>query len=318
MSADFSEDLSRSELTVSEFAKIMTRLQQLQPQSEDDSINNWQTVSPLIDEHDLAIIAGIADVDESEISEYALGNLPYRFFTPVGPYPYPLVHTTIGAGFTFPNSGKKFAGNCLAAGDTHIKVDHDAWMNVAALAQGVAFWIKKTSTGTYAILCKKDISTTTLAGIHIQIASTTVNCRISDGTNTALLAGTLAALNDGNWHSVIINIPAAGNMEIFFDKVSAATQARGSVASISNSRAAYIFGEDNAGTIEKEYDGNAALFIWKKNEIFDATDITDFHDNGYYDLTDGNASKDIEVITIPYMDIESAMPNATVGRCAPS
>lgn len=319
MSADYSEDLSRSDLSIEQFAKVMTRLQQQNPPIDDDAVIDWQGISPLIDEHDLDIEVGGTDVEEEDFSEYAAEDGPYRFFTPVGPYMYPLVHTTVGSGITFPNTGKKFAGHCLNAGDTHIKVDDDDWMDMAAAAFGVAFWIKKTSTGTYAILCKKDISTTTLAGIHIQISSTTITCRISDGTNTVLLSGTDADINDGDWHSVIINIPASGNLEILIDKVSQGTVDRGSVASIDNTRPTYIQAEDNAATIQNELDGAMSMFIWKKSEIFDSTDIDDFHDNGYYDLVDGtNQDQDIEVITIPFWSFANPMPNFTIGRFAPA
>ncbi|MCV0398557.1 MAG: hypothetical protein K5785_01025 [Nitrosarchaeum sp.] len=309
-STDFGEDLSRSNLSLEMIAKLMTAAQQQNLPVEDDLTPDYETVSPLEDIHDVSIIAGIVDLNKEETVDH-VQELPYLMRTPENPYPYDLIHTTVGSGFGFPDSGKKHAGRISDNANTHIKVDHDAdaaRLDMGAGTFAIAFWIIKTSSGTYGIVTKRDIANTTNAGIEIWVDNTTIYVRIADGTNSVLLSGTLAALNDGNWHSVIINIPDTGNLEIFIDNVSKGTVSRGSVASINNTRDVIICGRDNNGTIQDKLVGDFAWFVWKKTEIFDATQRNDFHSNGLLDLA---ASADVEVITIPGILNENPMPNCT-------
>ena len=313
MSSDYGDDLSRSDLSLEMIARLMTATQQQNLPIEDDLTPDYLTVSPLEDIHNVSVVAGTADLEKEETDDH-IQELPYMMRTPESPYCYDLVHTTVGAGFTFPSIGKKYAGRISNNADTHIKVDHDsvdARLDMAAASFAFAFWILKTSVGTYGIVTKRNIANITNAGIEIWVDGTTINVRIADGTNTTLLSGTLATLNDGTFHSIIVNIPNTGNLEIFIDNISKGTVARGSVASIDNTRDVIITARDNAGVIENELVGDFAWFIWKKTEIFNSTQRTDFHTNGLLDLRTTVA---VEVITIPGMMNENPMPNASIGR----
>lgn len=313
MSSDYSDDLSRSDLSLEMIARLMTAAQQQNLPVEDDLTPDYESVSPLEDIHNTIVVAGTADLEKEETDDH-IEELPYFMRTPESPYPYDLIHTTVGAGFSFPKTGKKHAGRISDNADTHIKVDHDsedARLDMGSAKFAFAFWIIKTSVGAYGIVTKRDIANTTNAGIEIWVDGTTINVRIADGTNTVLLSGTLATLNDGNFHSVIINIPDTGNLEIFIDNVSKGTVDRGSVASINNTRDVIICGRDNNGTIQDKLVGDFAWFIWKKTEIFDSTQRDDFHNNGLLDL---RTTADVEVITIPGMMNENPMPNASPGR----
>lgn len=309
-SADYSDDLSRSDLTYEDIARLLTAQQQQNSPLEDDVTPDYGTVSPLEDIHDVPVIAGLADLEKEEVVDQ-LQEILYSRRIVESPFPYDLVHTTVGTGFTFPDSGKKHAGRISDNADTHIKIDHDAVDNkieMGSASFAVAFWIIKTSTGTYGIATKRDIANTTNAGIEIWVDGTTINVRLSDGTNTVLLSGSDAALNDGAFHSVIVNIPNTGNLELFIDNVSQATQTRGSVASINNTRDVIIAARDNAGTIQDKLLGDFAWFVWKKTEIYSSAQRADFHTNGILDLS---ASASVEVITIPGSVNENPMPNAT-------
>lgn len=303
---DFGEDLSRGS-PLSLIAKLMTAAQQQNLPIEDDSSIELGTVSPLEDIHDLDIISGLADA-EVETPDSHIQELPYRRNVAESPYPYDLVHTTVGIGFTFPKTGKKHAGRISDNADTHIKVDHDSWLDMGIESFGLAFWIFKTSAGLYGIITKRDIANTTNAGVEVYIEGTTIHLRISDGTNTVLLSGSLATLNDGNPHSVILNIPASGNLELFIDIIPKGTIPRGSVANINNTRDVIICARDNNGTIQDRLSGDLAWLVWKKSEIFDSAQRDDFHNNGFLDLTN---SADVEVLTIPGMMNEDPMPNST-------
>ena len=310
MSSDYIDDLSRSDTSFALQAKILTAMQQANLPLEDDLTPDYGTVSPLEDIHNVSVIAGTADLEKEECDDH-IQEIMYSRRVVDSPYPYDLVHTTVGTGFAFPDTGKKHAGRIANAADTYIKVDHDATDNKLDMGTGIfafAFWIIKTTTGTYGIMTKRNIANTTNAGIEIWVDGTTVNIRLADGTNTILLTGTDANLNDGNFHSVIVNVPASGNLEVFIDNVSQGTQARGSVANINNTRDVIITGRDNAGTIEDELDGDFAWVLWKKTEIFSSAQRADYHSNGLIDLS---ASADVEVIVIPGVWNENPMPNAT-------
>lgn len=310
---DFGEDLSRSDLPLEMISKLLTAAQQQNAPTEDDLTPDYETVSPLEDIHNVDVIAGSPNVDE-ELPFDSLQEIAYGMRVPQGPYPYDLVHTTVGTGFTFPDSGKIHAGRLSSNADTHIKIDHDVWLDMGTGIFAFALWIIKTSTGTYGIINKRDIAATLNAGVEFWISGTTINVRISDGTNTALLSGSLATLNNGVKHSVIVNIPASGNLELFIDNVSISTVSRGSVGNINNTRDLIILGRDNAGIIQDQYSGDWAWLVWKKTEIFNSAQRTDFHTNGILDL---RTTKDVEVICIPGMNNENSLANATPALCTP-
>jgi len=313
MSIDFGEDLSRS-TPLGIIAKLMTNAQQQNLPIEDDLTPDYQTVSPLEDIHDVSILIDSGLIEED--TDDHIQEFPYVMKTPESPYPYDLIHNTIGAGFSFPETGKKFAGRISNNSDTHIKIDHDSVDSRLDVGNGsfaFAFWIFKTSTGTQGIFSKRDIMVTTNAGIDIAIQGTSVNLRISDGVNVIVLSGDIPSLNDGNPHSVIINVPDTGNLEVFIDNVSMSTIDRGLVGNINNTRDVIIFGRETNGVVIQELDGDMAWFIWKKTEIFDATQRADYHSDGLLDL---RTTQDVEVITIPGMVNENPLPNASIGRCS--
>ena len=314
MSVDFGEDLSRS-VPLEIIAKLMTNAQQQNLPIEDDLTPDYETVSPLEDIHDVGHLIDEMNVNNDDEDDH-IQELPYLMRTPESPYTYDLIHTTVGAGFLFPLAGKKHAGKISDNANTHIKVNHDsidARLDMGTEKFAFAFWVIKTSTGVYGIITKRDIANITNAGIEVWIDGTTINTRIADGVNTTLLSGSLASLNDGTFHSIIVNIPDTGNMELFIDNISITTQPRGSVGNINNTKDAIIFARDNAGVIQDELDGDISWFIWKKTEIFDPTQRADYHDNTLLDL---RSTKDVEVITIPGMVNENPLPNASIGKCS--
>lgn len=224
---------------------------------------------------------------------------------------YSITHTIVGAG-SFPLDNRIYSGRGVCNADFHEKLDPfdgDTIMDMGSAAFNLKIWIKKTSTGTYGIFCKRDIANTTNAGIECWISGTDINIRIADGANTTLLTVTIASLNDGNWHSIVVNIPQAGNLEIFVDKVSQGTQARGSVASVTNARSAYFLARDNAGVIQDKYVGDWAWFSWAKGTL-SQQQIDDFHDTG---LLDYSAAVDTEITTIPGMGNGEPLPNCREG-----
>ena len=307
---DFGDDLSHSDLSLSIIAKLLTAVQQQNLPIEDELIPDYITVSPLHDIHDVTVTAGSVD-SETQETAVSLVELPYFMRVPESPYPYDLVHSTVGTGFSFPISGRKHAGRISCNGNTYIKVNHQSpRLNMNNDSFGVAFWIIKTSAGIYGIVTKRDIANTTNAGFEIWVDGNTINVRIADGINTILLSASLATLNDGNPHSVIVNVSSMGNLEIFIDNVSSGTIQRGSVGNLNNIRDVIIFGRDNADTIQNKLDGDIAWFVCKKTEIFDVQQRDDFHSNGLLDLT---SSPSTEVITIPFMSNENPQPNCTPG-----
>jgi hypothetical protein len=198
---------------------------------------------------------------------------------------YSVTHTMFGT-WSFPHGTTKFGGRTTLDGNQYEQMapyESSTQMDIGTGAFGVTFFVKNLGAGTYGIVNKRDIQNTTNAGIEIWLSSgTTLNCRIADGTNTALLSQVLTGvdLTEDVWHSVTVNIPATGNMEVLADKVSKGTQARGSVANVNNSRDAYIFARDNNGTIQDKAVGDFSNLVWKKGEIFDSTQITDYNERG--------------------------------------
>jgi hypothetical protein len=223
---------------------------------------------------------------------------------------YGITHMNFGTTLAFvTEGGLRLANN---DGQNYEKLDpynSAPDMDMASGAFGIAFLIKKTSVGAYGILCKRDIANTTNAGIEVWVSGTDINIRIADGTNTTLLTVSVANLNDGNLHSVIINVPSTGNLEIFVDKISKGTQVRGSVGSVNNSRSCYTWARDNAGTIQDKMNGKYAWLSWKR-EIFSAQDITDYHDTK---LLNYKSASNTEVTTIPYLGNRDPYPNCLEG-----
>ncbi len=317
-SFDSNDDLSRSDLTLEMIARLQSAsIQQNQP-IEDDLTPDYLTVSPLEDIHDVSVTAGSADVDKEDTDDH-IDEIPYMRRVAESPYPYDLIHTTVGPGFGFPDSGKKHAGGITCAGDTYIKIDHDpnGKTDMGDGSFGVAFWIRNPGIQSYGILCKKSVSALANIGLDIRIsASQTITVTKSGTSGFVNIAGFESLfgvdLDDGDWHSVMINFEPT-NMEIFFDNISVADVPHADVGNINNTRATYVCARDNGSTIFNKLAGDIAWLVWKKTEIFDATQRTDFHSNGLLDL---RTTKDVEVITIPGMINDNPSPNASPSMCS--
>jgi hypothetical protein len=227
--------------------------------------------------------------------------------TPTQILAYSLSHTEFGTA-QFPLSDRKFSGRGVNT-NYYQKIDpysSSTIMDVGANPFNLKIWTKKTTTGTYGIFCKRDVSAISNPGIEFWISGTTINIRIADGINTSTLTVSFANLNDGIWHSIIVNVPATGNLEIFIDKVSQGTTPRGSVGSVTNSRSAYFLARDNAGAIQDKFAGDWAWFSWSKG-VLSQQQIDDFHDTGLLDYTQD------EIITIPAMGNGQPLPNCREG-----
>lgn len=223
-----------------------------------------------------------------------------------------ILYTPIGT-FEFPLETRIFGGLTRLDGTQYYKLDpylSSTQMDMGSSGFSISWNHKKTSSGTYGIFCKRDMSNTTNPGIEIWISGTTINLRIADGTNTVLLSATFANLNDGNRHTIVCNVPNSGNLEIFVDKVSHGTISRSLVGSVTNSRSAYIFTRDNAGVLQDKYVGDFAWISWKK-EIMSSQDRIDFHDNC---LLNYKTATDTEVLTIPFQSNTDPMPNCYEGQ----
>lgn len=223
---------------------------------------------------------------------------------------YGITHTEYGTTLVYvTENGLRLANNDGANYEKLDPYNSAPDMDIGTSGFGIAFLIKKTTSGTYGVLCKKNIAAAANAGIELWIDGTNINIRIADGTNNTLLTVNVANLNDGNLHSVIVNVPDTGNLEIFVDKVSKGTQARGSVASVTNTRSCYVWARDNAGTIQDKMSGKYAWLCWKR-EIFSAQDITDYHD---IHLLNYKSASNTEVTTIPYLGDRTPYPNCLEG-----
>jgi len=314
-SRDFAEDLFKTTRTIGleKIASLLTALQKRTPKVEDDAIIKFLMYAPLIDLHDTTIEFGVPDIDLTR-EDLHFAQMKLRKYLPQTVEAYDLVHTTVGSAMTFVDAKSKLGGNGQIAGSTHIKTDNDTFMDMGTGAFAFAIWVREVTVATHGLVNKRNIVNTTNAGFEVWISGgNTVNVSVADGTNTALLTASvsLIALNDGNWHSIIINIPATGNMEVFVDKVSKGTQSTGSVASVNNTRDYFMFARDNDGTIQDEGTMLVSSWVWKKGEIFISAQRDQWHDDGVVDL---DAATDTEITTFEFDNNDKPMPNAFEGK----
>lgn len=312
---DFAEDFNKSAATIGleAIAKLLTALQKRTPKVEDDDIIKWLMYAPLVDLHDTTVVFAGPTIEKTR-QDLHFGMIKLRKYIPNPVQAYDLVHTTVGTAMAFVDAKHKLGGNGSISGATHIKTDNNTFMDMGSGSLAFALWVREIPVGIHGLLNKRDIATTTNAGFEIWISGgNTVNVRIADGTNTALLSAAVSPidLNDGLWHSIIINIPATGNMEVFVDKVSKGTQATGSVANINNTRDFFMFARDNAGTIQDKMTGLVSTWTWKKGEIFTSAQRNQWHDDGVLDV---DAASDREVTTFEFDNIDTPMPNAFEGK----
>lgn len=308
---DLADDLHRAvqNFGLDAIAKLLSTVHNRTiPEVKNTALKRWIVYAPLIKRCDQTITIGGVDIEKAEVKGVFTTNSYFRYI-PNNPHLYQLTHTLTGTP-TFPTDNvKQISGGVSLDGNQYITTIHHADLDMGSGSFGIAFWIKKTTTGTYGILCKRDIQNTTNAGIEVWVSGTTINVRISDGTNTALLSSTFENLNNDSWHSVIINIPDTGNLEIFVDGSNIGTQNRGSVGSVNNSRDCYEWARDNNGVLQDKFNGRLKWFVWKK-EIWTSQQITDFHSNGILKL---NSSNTVDVIVRPLIADVLAQPNSTMG-----
>lgn len=125
----------------------------------------------------------------------------------------------------------------------------------------------------------------------------TVNCGISDGTNSLLVSKTASGLFDGNWHSVTIvskdvadylspdydsnySVSGGETVEILVDKVSKGSVSNSSITgSLTNTRNAYFGAGDNDGSLVNKMVGSVALFTINEDSLT-STEIDNYHDSG--------------------------------------
>lgn len=311
---DFADDFNRTSRTIGleKIAEILTQLQKRNPKIEDSLLLQYFMYSPLIDLHDTSITISTAFNFQSTREDLHFGMMKLRKMIPSLVLSYSLVHTFTGTP-TYNHAKHKLGGDMILDGSVDLKTDHHAVMDMGTAAFAFAVWVREVTAATHGLSNKRDIASTTNAGFEIYITSgNTINIRISDGTNTVLLSAAVSPinLNDGNWHSIIINVPASGNLEIFVDKITKGTQARGSVTNVNNSRDHYYFARDNAGALQDKLVSLVSTWVWKKGEIFTSGQIDEWHDKGVVDL---DAASNTEVTTFLFDDTEKPSPNPFAG-----
>jgi len=308
------DDLNRGQSTIGleVLHKILQALIRMNPKVTDEAIKRYVVQSLEVLQHNTTVTTGFGDVINSRNFDHQT-VFGYSKKINARARAYPLVHTTVGGGFTFPLAGSKYACQILGDGATYIRIDNHTWLDVGSGALVLAGFIKFTGTAVKTLITKRD--STTGAGYQLDITNSgdSLTITITDGTNTTTLQSTaLATLNDGNWHSFVVNIPAAGNLEIFIDKTSRGTQTRGAVASLNNTRNQYVFARDNAGVFDQIYGERAALFFAAKKTWTQAM-IDEFHDQGIIDIKDSVATSNVELFFIPFDETTNSRSNAFVG-----
>lgn len=309
---DLADDLHRAvqNFGLDTISKILSTVHNRTiPEVKNTALKRWIIYAPLIKRLDQTITIGGVDVEKAETKGNFVTNAYFRYI-PNNPHLYQLSHTLTGTPTFLTENVKHIAGGVSLDGSQYITTTHHADLDMGSGSFGIAFWVKKTTTGTYGIVCKRNIVNTTNAGFEVWLDGATINVRISDGTNTTLLSVIFSNLNNGQWHSVIINIPNTGNLEIFVDGISQGTQTRGSVGSVNNTRDCYEWARDNNGTVQDKFSGRLKWFVWKK-EIWTTQQITDFHSNGILKL---NSSNTVDVIVRPLIAEVTVKPNATMGE----
>lgn len=257
----------------------------------------------------LTMTTGLLDVSQTDTrNKSGISQNHVERFPPASCVSYPLIHTITGTPVNEKIVGSKFGGGGINDATKYITTTHHANMDMGTGSFGIACWYKSTDTvAHHGIICKKDVSVSTLAGFNVFVGNdNTLRCRIADGTNTAILNVSASTIHNGSWHSLIVNIPSAGNLEGFMDGSSLGTVARGSVANVNNTRDAYEMASDSAGTIQEKLNGSISYFFWKTS-IFSAGQITDW--------TNGQFATTGDVIIRPYVGDWSEEPSSTSGIC---
>jgi len=157
---------------------------------------------------------------------------------------------------------------------------------------GIHIWIETKQTISFH-------STDFDSSFQKATADATINVLVGDGTVFVKASEDSTDLFDGNWHTIIINLgdviadfdasfqassfstSATANISIYQDNsLLGSTDISTITGSITNSRAAYIGGRDDAGTIDWKLAGSLAWFFWESAEQSSA-DIADY-ENGVF------------------------------------
>lgn len=304
MSADIINYLRKTNADQATVDRIIQILHEQHPEIKGDAKTVKKLLASNIRKRTSSLITGTIGLNRTEVNGGQFGVFSRKITGLVNSYP--LLHTITGTPVMEMINGTKFNSGGINDATKHITTVSDSMMDMGSGSFGIALWYKSTSTvANHGIICKRNIATTTNQGFDIYVATgNTIELRISDGANTTLCSKSFGSIHDGLWHSIICNIPSAGNLEIFGDGSSLGTTARGSVGSVTNSRDCYEMARDNAGTIQEKLNGSIAWFAWKTG-IFSSQQITDWQ-NALYDSTN-------EVIFRPYNANWDAEPNMTSG-----
>lgn len=304
MSIDFSEDLSRSEVSLQLFAKIISALQNQNPPIDDDSIIDWEGVSPLVDLHNVDIDVGAADIEKTEYLA-TVTPMMYGRRIPANPLAYDLTHTTHG-NLSFPNpmdEALKYAGGCKTDGTGYIVIDdHDLFD--FANAMGIPIWLKLPATaggdGIQTIIDKEDFA------LEIDAHATAANRlrgRVTIGgmdyevtyTYTPNAWFAVILYHDGTNLTIYVNdtqqdqIAAAGSIDTNATNLGILAKADGSQKCKANTMIAWLGIYDM--TINSTWRTN-----WFTNGILDLSG------DGLYEIT-----------TIPFVSDENPRPNFMPG-----
>lgn len=284
--------------------KLITNLQQQQPEIKGDPKKVKKIIAGQVRRKTQTVVIGSYGLNPTYVRGVETDF--FRKKLPAISKSYSLIHTVTGTEVLESILNAKFGAGAINDATKHITTNDDPQIAVGSGSFCIACWYKSTSTAAnHGIVCKRNIAATTNAGFDVYVATgNTIELRISDGTNTTLSSKSSATIHNGVWHSIICNIPSAGNLEIFVDGSSIGTTARGSVGSVTNTRSLYEMARDNAGTIQEKLNGSIAFFVIVKN-ILSAQQITDWT-NGMVDMTN-------EVFLRPYVANWNAEPNMTSG-----
>jgi hypothetical protein len=300
-----------TEFGLTNLARIMSSVnKKTSPKLDNISLRYWGILSPLVDKHTSTVTLGVTDIVDTETQ--GQGN-PVSYFRKI-PSTVRIFQSlsTLTGSPTFPLSNLKMAGKGVFNGSMYMQVSPlmgTGDLDMGTGAFGVGVWLKPTDNGTYEILCKRDASGVSSTGMEMYITGGTMVLKISDGTTVQTLTSSAINYTDGAWHSFHWNVPASGNLEVFFDGVSKGTLAR-TAGSITTGRNTYVFGRDNAGVADQKYNGSASWFVWKRS-IWSSQNITDYRTN---QLLDHSVASNDEILTFPLMFDANPYPVSTVAE----
>lgn len=284
--------------------RLIQSLHEQQPEIKGDPKTVKKIIAGHVRRKRLTVVIGAYNLNPTYVRGIEVDH--FRKKLPAISKSYSLIHTVTGTEVLEGIAGSKFGAGAINDATKHIATDNDPQIDVASGSFGIGCWYKSTSSAAnHGIVCKKNIDANINAGFELFIGTDgKIKCRIADGATSAFLDVTATGIKNGSYHSIIINVPSAGNLEAFMDNTSLGTVARSTVGSLTNTRSLYEMARDNAGVIEQKLNGSIAFFVIVKN-IFTSAQRTDW-EGGLVDMTN-------EVFLRPYVANWNAEPNMTSG-----